>query len=85
MIAPELLEILVCPETRLPLRPADAGLLDRVNRDIAAGELTTRGGQPVGATLSEALVREDDGVLYPIRDGIPILLVDESIAMEGMA
>ena len=28
-----------------------------------------------------ALVREDDGVLYPVRDSIPIMLIDEAIPL----
>ena len=29
--------------------------------------------------LSEALIREDGRVLYPVDDGIPVMLVEESI------
>jgi uncharacterized protein YbaR (Trm112 family) len=29
--------------------------------------------------LTEALVREDGAVLYPVRDGIPVMLIDESV------
>jgi uncharacterized protein len=48
---PKLLEILVCPLTKGPLR-----------YDRARGEL----------------VSEQAGLAYPIRDGIPIMLVDEA-------
>ncbi|HKS90243.1 MAG TPA: Trm112 family protein [Stellaceae bacterium] len=50
-IDPKLLEILVCPLTKGPLR-----------YDRAAQEL----------------VSEEAGLAYPIRDGIPIMLVDEA-------
>jgi uncharacterized protein YbaR (Trm112 family) len=50
-IDPKLLEILVCPLTKAPLR-----------YDRAAQEL----------------VSEEAGLAYPIRDGIPIMLVDEA-------
>jgi uncharacterized protein YbaR (Trm112 family) len=50
-IDPKLLEILVCPLTKSPLR-----------YDRAAQEL----------------ISEEAGLAYPIRDGIPIMLVDEA-------
>lgn len=50
-VDPKLLEILVCPLTKGPLR-----------YDAAAQEL----------------VSEQAGLAYPIRDGIPIMLVDEA-------
>jgi uncharacterized protein YbaR (Trm112 family) len=50
-IDPKLLEILVCPLTKGPLR-----------YDRAAQEL----------------VSEQAGLAYPIRDGIPIMLIDEA-------
>jgi uncharacterized protein len=53
-IDPKLLEILICPLTKGPLR-----------YDRAAQEL----------------ISEEAGLAYPIRDGIPIMLVDEARAL----
>ena len=53
-IDPKLLEILVCPLTKGPLR------YDRAARE---------------------LISEEAGLAYPIRDGIPIMLVDEARAL----
>jgi uncharacterized protein len=50
-VDPKLLEILVCPLTKGPLR-----------YDAEANEL----------------ISEKAGLAYPIRDGIPIMLVDEA-------
>jgi uncharacterized protein len=50
-VDPKLLEILVCPLTKAPLR-----------YDRAAQEL----------------ISDEAGLAYPIRDGIPIMLVDEA-------
>ena len=79
MIDATLLDILVCPETKQPLRVADADLLAKVNAAIRDGSLSNRGGAPVTEPLVEALVREDGALLYPVRDDIPIMLIDESI------
>lgn len=48
---PKLLEILVCPLTKVPLR-----------YDVGAQEL----------------ISDQAGLAYPIKDGIPIMLVDEA-------
>jgi uncharacterized protein YbaR (Trm112 family) len=50
-VDPKLLEILVCPLTKGPLR-----------YDVERQEL----------------VSEQAGLAYPIRDGIPIMLIDEA-------
>lgn len=81
-IDPELLEILVCPETKQPLAVAGAELLEDLNAAVAAGTTVTRGGEAVSEPVSEGLLREDGRVLYPIRQGIPIMLIDESIEIE---
>ena len=68
-VNPELLEILVCPETRQPVARADAALLARLNAEIEAGS----------KPIEEGLLREDGQVLYVVDDGIPVMLVEESI------
>jgi len=80
-VSPELLEILVCPETKQPVALAPAALLASLNEKVRAGTLRNRGGQPVAAELQEALLREDGRVLYPVDDGIPVMLVEESIEL----
>ncbi len=84
MIREQLLKILVCPETRLPLAPADAELMAEVNRAIAAGQLKNRGGQPVRESLESGLLRQDRAILYPVVDDIPVMLIDEGIPMEQL-
>jgi uncharacterized protein YbaR (Trm112 family) len=77
----ELLDILVCPETRQPVRVASADQIAALNKKIDVGELRNRGGEPVRAAIREGLVREDGKVLYPVDDGIPVMLVEQSIAL----
>jgi uncharacterized protein YbaR (Trm112 family) len=76
-----LLDILVCPETKQPLHAAETVLLERLNASIRGGSVTTKGGEAVSDEITEGLVREDGGVLYPVRDDIPIMLIDESIQL----
>ena len=81
MIAHELLEILCCPETRQRLALADPVTLAACNARIGAGGVQNLTGQPVTDPLAGALLRADGQRLYPIRDEIPILLVEEGIAV----
>ncbi|MGQ0532770.1 MAG: Trm112 family protein [Caulobacteraceae bacterium] len=50
-VDPKLLEVLVCPQTRTPLR------YDRERQE---------------------LISERARLAYPVRDGVPIMLIDEA-------
>jgi uncharacterized protein YbaR (Trm112 family) len=80
-VSSDLLEILVCPETKQPVALASEDVLALVNEKIAAGTLRNRGGDAVEKTITEGLVREDGKVLYPVDDGIPVMLIEESIEL----
>ena len=54
-----------------------------MNGQIAAGGVKNVGGADVTDQLTGALGREDGLVIYPVRDGIPMLLVDEGISAKG--
>lgn len=76
-----LLNILRCPITHKGLALAKRDTLGRVNDAIRAGSLTNRDGNVVTDTLAEALVTDDAKLLYPIANGIPVLLEGESISL----
>ena len=80
-VNPELLEILVCPETRQPLRVAEASTIAELNERIEAGTLRNRGGDKPKGPIAEGLVREDGHVLYIVDDDIPVMLIEESIEL----
>ena len=84
MISKELLDILICPENHMPLSLADGPLVQRLNQATADGRLKNASGAAVENKLDGALVREDGQVLYPIVDGIPILLVEEAISLDQL-
>ena len=79
----ELLKILACPESHQGLRMASAKLLAQLNKRIGAGDATNVGGEAVSEALEAGLVREDGARVYPIRDGIPVLLVEEALAVDA--
>jgi uncharacterized protein YbaR (Trm112 family) len=80
-ISSDLLEILVCPETRQPVVLASETVLAELNSEIAEKRLRNRGGERVTSQIAEGLVREDGRILYPIDDGIPVMLIEESIEL----
>ncbi len=85
MVDPELLKILVCPENKTPVVLADDDLVAKANAAVEAGSLTNRAGEKVEEKIDAGLVREDRAYLYPIRDDIPIMLIDEAIPLEQLS
>ena len=79
-----LLTILRCPVTHKGLSKASAAILKQVNTAIESGELGNRDGQTLDEVLSEALVTDDGKVLYPVANGIPVLLEGESVNLEQL-
>ncbi len=77
----QLLEILVCPESRQAVALASTQVLDRLNAEIDAARLRNRGGDVVEKRIEEGLLREDGKILYIIDDSIPIMLIDQSIEL----
>ena len=80
-VSEELLEILVCPETKQPVALASEEVLRKLAQGIEAGEVRNRGGEKVTEPITEGLVREDGKILYPVDDGIPVMLIEESIEL----
>ena len=81
----ELIKILACPETKEPVSLASQDVIDKVNAAIAEGKIVNRGEQKVAEPIEAGLVREDGKFLYPVRDGIPRMLIDEALALEQLS
>lgn len=80
LLGDDLLKGLCCPETRQDLSPAGPELIARLNKSIAAGVLNNRGGKPVTQPIDDGFLRKDGQWVYPIRNKIPILLIDEALS-----
>ncbi len=80
-----LLTILRCPVSHKGLTVMKKDQLQKVNDAIGAGGLVNHEGAQVSEPLSEALVTDDGKRVYPVTDGIPVLLEGESISMEQIA
>ena len=80
----KLLTILCCPITHKGLKVAGKDDLRRVNAAIQAGTLQNRGCTALAVQLNEALVTDDRKLLYPVQNGIPVLLEGESVNMEQL-
>ncbi len=81
MLNAELLALLVCPETHQDVTLATAGEIVQINEAIRQGQVRTAGGNPVVQPVEGALIRADRSIAYPIRDGIPVMLVAEGLAI----
>ena len=64
----DLLQILCCPITHQALRIAD---------QAALSDASAKASRPI----TEGLLREDGKMLYPISNGIPLLVPEEGIAL----
>ena len=84
MVHPELLKILVCPENKTPVALADDALIAKANAAIESRTLKNRAGAAVESRIDGGLVREDRVFMYPIRDDIPIMLIDEAIPLDQL-
>ncbi len=80
-----LLTILRCPVTHKGLTVLKKDKLEKVNKAIAAGAVSTHDGVQLVEPLAEALITDDGKRLYPVNDGIPVLLESEAIHMEQIA
>jgi uncharacterized protein YbaR (Trm112 family) len=81
MIDPQFLALLRCPETGQALELASPEQLARVEAARAAGMLRDRMGKTVGERVVAGLVREDGNLLFPIREDIPVLLLDDALPL----
>lgn len=76
-----LLDILCCPVTRSPLELLPERELAILNERIAAQRIRNREDVVVAEPLAEALVTRSGKLVYPVRDGVPVLLEDQAMPL----
>jgi len=81
----KLLDLLVCPSTRQPLRLLDKAELAALNQAIAEGGVNRHDGSAQADTLAAALITRDRKIIYRVDDDIPVLLAEQSIASGQVA
>ena len=78
----DLLAILCCPETKLEVSLADDSLIEKLNDAVGRGTLKNKAKKPVTEPLDGGLIRADRKILYPIREDIPVMLIEEGIPLD---
>lgn len=84
MVDKELLDMLCCPETKEDVTLVTGEPIEKLNKLAEAGQLRNRGGEIVKEKMDSGLLRADRKFLYPVREDIPIMLIDEAIPVEGL-
>jgi uncharacterized protein YbaR (Trm112 family) len=80
----ELLDILVCPRTKKKLILAPDDIINKINEKIKSGKCVDLSGEPVVDVVDEGLFQPQDKTFYIIRDGIPLLIYDNGIKIDGI-
>ena len=63
------------------MRLAGAEELAGYNEGVREGELSNAAGRQLTQAMDGALVSECGRWLYPVREGIPVLLVEEAVPL----
>ena len=75
-----LLEILVCPVSRVPVKPLPRDKLAILNRHRERNGLACVDGSSVDEPVEEALITTDGKTVYVVKGGVPVMLEDQGIS-----
>lgn len=82
-MSPELLDILVCPRSKKKLELADTATLEKLNGAIRACKCRDIAGAAVTETVAEALLQRETGILYLIKEDIPVLIYENAVELKS--
>jgi uncharacterized protein YbaR (Trm112 family) len=74
----QLLALLRCPETKGVLRAATPAELEQINVAIRNSAVRNRNGELISEVLDDCLICDSAGLCYPVRDGLPLMLIGEA-------
>lgn len=80
----DVLAVLCCPENRSALSPASEAVLNQINVAIRERRLVNHASRVLEHSIDGGLIRADGTLLYPIIDGIPVLLHDDAIPLHQL-
>lgn len=83
LIDKDLLAILCCPDTKQDVSLADEALIATLNEAVRRGQLKNKANKLVTEPLDGGLIRSDRTMLYPIRENIPVILIEEGIPLQA--
>jgi len=77
----QLLEILVCPESKNKLFLAPGDVIENLNKLIQQNKCLKINGEPVTEKIDEALIEPVTRVVYIIKESIPVLIYEYGIQL----
>ena len=81
MISKQLLDILVCPISKRPLRLGSQEELDNINEGILSKTLKNSAGSVLNEAVEQVLLEDGSRLAYLLRNDIPVLIEEEAIQL----
>lgn len=75
---------LFCPASKSALTLADESLLNVINAWLENTEILYQNGDSIAKPVHALLVDKQQNIAYPVNSGIPQLLAQYAISLEGL-
>jgi len=80
----KLLEILVCPATKVPVKVLSKPKLKQLNAQIDSGHVRYVDGSTVETPVEEGLITDTGTTIYRVDASIPVMLEEKGIGTEQL-